>query len=226
MSKDLMLSVKNLKKTYEQGRNKLEVLKDASFSLRKGECVALIGQSGAGKSTLLHCVGLLDQPTSGTILINDQDVSHRNDKDRTLIRRNVIGFVYQFHYLQPEFTALENVMMPLMIAKRPKVEARQEAESILELMGLKDRMDHRPARLSGGKQQRVAIARSLANSPKILLADEPTGNLDEATADKIFGLLMDAVKARGVSALIATHNQQLAARMDRVLTLEKGYLGV
>ena len=221
-----VLVTKHLKKTYEQGAKKLDVIKDVSLSIGKGEIVALVGQSGAGKSTLLHCLGLLDQPTSGEIIIKDVDVSNRSDKERTLIRRKIMGFVYQFHYLQPEFTALENVAIPLMIAGRAKKQAEDHAKDLLVSMGLEDRMSHRPARLSGGEQQRVSIARALANSPKILLADEPTGNLDEDTSARIFDLLMKAVKERGVSALIATHNQRLAAQMDRVLTLENGYLGV
>lgn len=221
-----VLVTKHLKKTYEQGAKKLDVIKDVSLSIGKGEIVALVGQSGAGKSTLLHCLGLLDQPTSGEIIIKDVDVSNRSDKERTLIRRKIMGFVYQFHYLQPEFTALENVSIPLMIAGSAKKQAEDHAKDLLVSMGLEDRMSHRPARLSGGEQQRVSIARALANSPKILLADEPTGNLDEDTSARIFDLLMKAVKERGVSALIATHNQRLAAQMDRVLTLENGYLGV
>ena len=221
-----VLVTKHLKKTYEQGAKKLDVIKDVSLSIGKGEIVALVGQSGAGKSTLLHCLGLLDQPTSGEIIIKDVDVSNRSDKERTLIRRKIMGFVYQFHYLQPEFTALENVSIPLMIAGSAKKQAEDHAKDLLVSMGLEDRMSHRPARLSGGEQQRVSIARALANSPKILLADEPTGNLDEDTSARIFDLLMKAVKDRGVSALIATHNQRLAAQMDRVLTLENGYLGV
>ena len=220
-----VLVTKHLKKTYEQGAKKLDVIKDVSLSIGKGEIVALVGQSGAGKSTLLHCLGLLDQPTSGEIIIKDVDVSNRSDKERTLIRRKIMGFVYQFHYLQPEFTALENVSIPLMIAGSAKKQAEDHAKDLLVSMGLEDRMSHRPARLSGGEQQRVSIARALANSPKILLADEPTGNLDEDTSARIFDLLMKAVKERGVSALIATHNQRLAAQMDRVLTLENGYLG-
>ncbi|MAY99642.1 MAG: ABC transporter [Micavibrio sp.] len=220
-----VLVTKHLKKTYEQGAKKLDVIKDVSLSIGKGEIVALVGQSGAGKSTLLHCLGLLDQPTSGEIIIKDVDVSNRNDKERTLIRRKIMGFVYQFHYLQPEFTALENVSIPLMISGSAKKQAEDHAKDLLVSMGLEDRMSHRPARLSGGEQQRVSIARALANSPKILLADEPTGNLDEDTSARIFDLLMKAVKERGVSALIATHNQRLAAQMDRVLTLENGYLG-
>lgn len=221
-----VLVTKHLKKTYEQGAKKLDVIKDVSLSIGKGEIVALVGQSGAGKSTLLHCLGLLDQPTSGEIIIKDVDVSDRSDKERTLIRRKIMGFVYQFHYLQPEFTAIENVSIPLMIAGNNKKQAEDHAKELLVSMGLEDRMSHRPARLSGGEQQRVSIARALANSPKILLADEPTGNLDEDTSARIFDLLMKAVKERGVSALIATHNQRLAAQMDRVLTLENGYLGV
>lgn len=224
-NKSPVLVTKHLKKTYEQGAKKLDVIKDVSLSIGKGEIVALVGQSGAGKSTLLHCLGLLDQPTSGQIIIKDVDVSNRNDKERTLIRRKIMGFVYQFHYLQPEFTALENVAIPLMISGSDKKQAEDHAKDLLVSMGLEDRMSHRPARLSGGEQQRVSIARALANSPKILLADEPTGNLDEDTSARIFDLLMKAVKERGVSALIATHNQRLAAQMDRVLTLENGYLG-
>lgn len=223
-NQNTLLRVAKLRKTYQQGDKALDVLKNVNFSVNKGECVALIGQSGAGKSTLLHCVGLLDQATDGQIVIQGKDVSRSKDKERTLIRREVMGFVYQFHYLQPEFTALENVMLPMMIAGIKKKEAKDDAKLLLDIMGLGDRLDHRPARLSGGEQQRVAIARALANRPSLLFADEPTGNLDEETSSRIFDLLMEAVKQRGVAALIATHNQQLASSMDRVLVLENGVL--
>lgn len=222
----LLLDVKHLQKTYKQADTSLDVLKDINLNLRKGEIVALVGQSGSGKSTLLHCLGLLDQSSAGDLMIKGKKMHGKNDKARTDIRRKIMGFVYQFHYLQPEFTALENIAMPLMITGKSKTTSFNEAENLLELVGLSDRADHRPARLSGGEQQRVAIARALANNPEIILADEPTGNLDEKTASHIFDILLKAVKERGVSALIATHNQQLAAKMDRVLTLENGCLGV
>jgi lipoprotein-releasing system ATP-binding protein len=189
-----------------------------------GEIVALVGPSGSGKSSLLHIAGLLEMPSSGDIVIDGKAASALPDRERTRIRRETIGFVYQAHHLLPEFSALENVMIPQMIAGHSRKDARVEAARLLTLLGLEDRMEHRPAQLSGGEQQRVAIARGLANKPRILLADEPTGNLDPKTASGVFEALVAIVRREGVAALIATHNLQLAARMDRALVLHEGKL--
>jgi len=189
-----------------------------------GELVALVGPSGAGKSSLLHIAGLLEAPDSGEIVIEGVPVSSLSERERTLIRRQTIGFVYQAHHLLPEFTALENVVIPQMIAGLSRAAAGREAARLLARMGLEGRLNHRPSQLSGGEQQRVAIARALANHPRILLADEPTGNLDPHTASGVFDTLAEAVRSEGVAALIATHNRDLAARMDRSLVLQEGKL--
>jgi lipoprotein-releasing system ATP-binding protein len=214
----------HLGRVFHQGDDSVSIFKDLNMILRSGEIVALVGSSGSGKSTLLQLLGLLDRPSNGTILIDGQDVSKLNDVDRTLLRRDKIGFVYQFHFLQPEFSALENVMIPQMIAGHSKTQAQSKAKNLLSEVGLSHRLDHRPARLSGGEQQRVAIARALANDPAILLADEPTGNLDPQTSDEVFKLLLDRVRAKNIGALIATHNMDLARRMDRILYLKAGQL--
>lgn len=219
-----LLKVEGLEKTFKQAGNELTILKNLQMSLEAGEIVALVGPSGAGKSTLLQMIGLLDTPTAGKIIIDDQYVSRMNDAERTAMRRDYIGFIYQFHYLQAEFSALENVMIPQMIAGKSKKEAKEIATEFLGMMKLEQRLDHRPARLSGGEQQRVAIARALANGPQILLADEPTGNLDPETSEAVFDMLMDLVRQTGIGALIATHNMELADRMDRVLELKCGRL--
>lgn len=219
-----ILRLDKISKTYEQGGEALTVLKNASFEIKAGEIVALVGPSGSGKSTLLHIAGLLDSPSSGKISMSGRDLSGCNDKQRTLIRRHQMGFVYQFHYLQPEFSALENIVLPQMIAGVKKSEAKKNALSLLGGMGLANRVEHRPARLSGGEQQRVAIARGLANNPQLLIADEPTGNLDPQTADGVFKLLLDRVRNQNIGALIATHNMDLAKRMDRILTIRNGEL--
>ncbi|HEY8962927.1 MAG TPA: ABC transporter ATP-binding protein [Alphaproteobacteria bacterium] len=223
-SDQIVLQVNDLHRTYEQAGAELHVLKGISFDLRGGEMVALMGQSGSGKSTLLQCVGLLDSPTSGTIRIAGRDAHNLGDSDRTTIRREAMGFVYQAHHLLPEFSALENVVLPMMIANIDKKHAQERAAKMLEALGLGHRLGHRPARLSGGEQQRVAIARALANKPKLLLADEPTGNLDPETAEGVFKMLQTLVKKTGVAMLLATHNPELAARMDRTLRLEGGYI--
>ncbi len=217
-----ILSLRNAAKSYQQAGEDLQVLKDSSFDIKAGEIVALVGPSGSGKSTLLHIAGLLDTPTSGQVLMNDRDISQCNDTQRTQIRRHMMGFVYQFHYLQPEFSALENIVIPQMIAGSNKKNAEKRARDLLSSMGLEHRLDHRPARLSGGEQQRVAIARALANDPKLLIADEPTGNLDPQTSDSVFALLLDRVRNQNIGAFIATHNMELAKRMDRVLTIKDG----
>lgn len=219
---DYLLDVQNLDKSFHQGGESLTVLKGLSMHIAKGEMVALVGPSGAGKSTLLQQIGLLDTPSAGTIFVAGQEASAMNDLQRTKLRRDFMGFVYQFHYLQPEFSALENVIIPQMIAGKKKKEARERAVKLLTALGLARRLDHRPARLSGGECQRVAIARALANKPHLLLADEPTGNLDPQTADEVFEIFVELVRSTGIGALIATHNMDLADRMDRVLELKGG----
>jgi len=218
------LRLEKLERRFIQGRVELPILRGASLDLRPGEIVALTGPSGAGKSTLLHIAGLLERPDGGEVVVNGRKCSRLSDMDRTAIRLSELGFVYQFHHLLPEFTALENVVLPQMIADQPRRAARDRAMSLLGLVGLEERARHRPAELSGGEQQRVAIARALANTPSILLADEPTGNLDEQTADRVFDFLREAVRSSGVAALIATHNIDLAGRMDRRVRLHEGVL--
>jgi len=220
--RDGVLVLKSVKRSFDQGKAKLEVLRGVSLSVRRGELVALVGPSGCGKSTLLHIAGLLEQADSGEIWIGGKDGATLPDDKRSALRRDTVGFVYQYHHLLREFSALENVMVPQMIAGRSRAEASQRAQELLGLVGLAARARHRPAELSGGEQQRVAIARALANKPQLLLADEPTGNLDEHTADEVFGLLLRLVREAGLGALIATHNTALAARMDRRLTLHEG----
>lgn len=224
MNEKLILEVESLTKTYHQGDEDLTILKEVSLSVKSGEIVALVGPSGSGKSTLLQQIGLLDTPTSGTIKMAGRDVSNLGDQQRTLLRRHFIGFVYQFHYLQPEFSALENVIIPQMIAGKGWAEAAEKATSILEGMKLGHRLSHRPARLSGGEQQRVAIARALANDPKLLLADEPTGNLDPKTSEDVFDMLIARARNSGIGAVIATHNIDLARRMDRIVEVRSGRL--
>lgn len=221
---ETILNLKNIYRTYKQGPSVLEVFSDANLSINAGEVVALVGPSGSGKSSLLHIAGLLEAPDKGQIFIGGRDYSTENDASRTSARRNLIGFIYQFHHLLPELDALENVSMPQMIAGVSKTKANQRSASLLESLGLGPRLKHRPAELSGGEQQRVAIARSLANMQKILLADEPTGNLDPDTADRVYGELLSMVRSQGIAALIATHNSELAARMDRTVLMHGGQL--
>ena len=216
------LRLKGIVKTFHQAGRKLEVLRQADLDLKPGQLVALLGPSGAGKSTLMHIAGLLEQPDSGKVETMGRDCTKLDDAERTDLRRTAIGFVYQYHHLLPEFSALENVVVPQLIAGVAKSEAKARARDLLTKVGLAERLDHRPARLSGGEQQRVAIARALANDPKVLLADEPTGNLDPHTADAVFNVLTDLVRDRGLAALVATHNLALAGRMDRTLRLEEG----
>jgi len=216
------LRLEGIGKTYRQGGKTLEILRGASLEVRPGELVALVGPSGSGKSTLLHIAGLLDRADAGEVRIADQATSRLDDATRTALRRRTIGFVYQYHHLLPEFSALENVMLPQMMAGAARGAAKARAGELLSAVGLSERSDHRPARLSGGEQQRVAIARGLANAPAMLFADEPTGNLDPHTADTIFDLLLGLVRDSGLGALIATHNADLAARMDRTLHLQDG----
>lgn len=219
-----LLEVHGLEKTFEQAGEKLTIFKDLEMSIGEGEIVALVGASGTGKSTLLQLVGLLDTPTAGTILVNGKNATGLDDNARTKLRRESIGFVYQFHNLLPEFSALENVVVPQMIAGVSRKDAAARAEKVLSGLGLGARLSHRPARLSGGEQQRVAIARGIANRPHILLADEPTGNLDPAHSEQVFQMLIDLVRRNGIGALIATHNMDLADQMDRVLEMKNGQL--
>ena len=219
-----VLQLSALTRTYRQGNRAVQVLAGAQADLFPGEAVALVGPSGAGKSTLLHMAGLLETPDSGRVIVDGHDCSALSDDERTRIRRSTMGFVYQFHQLLPEFSALENVVIPQMICGRPRREAEARARDMLATLGLGHRLDHRPAELSGGEQQRTAICRALANSPKLILADEPTGNLDPGTAEHVFDELIELVVRTGVAALIATHNMDLAARMHRVLRLDGGVL--
>src|SRR5271156_3250824 len=216
------LELRGVRRTYRSGDAELHVLRGADLSLRAGEIVALVAPSGVGKSTLLHLAGLLEQPDGGSVLVQGRDAGKLSDAQRSAIRRDGIGFVYQFHHLLGEFSALENVVLPQMIAGRSRKMAAERAMALLASFGLEPRAGHLPGKLSGGEQQRVAIARALANAPQILLADEPTGNLDVATAARVFEELLETVRTHGVAALIATHNPDLAARMDRTVTLHEG----
>jgi lipoprotein-releasing system ATP-binding protein len=211
-----------IERRYHQGEATLEILNHAEFAVWAGQSVALIGPSGAGKSTLLHVAGLLEHPDAGEVYIEGIPTTALSDAERTRIRRNDIGFVYQFHHLLGEFSALENVVLPQMIRGLSRGEAKRRATELLSYLGLKDRLNHRPAELSGGEQQRVAIARAVANAPRILLADEPTGNLDQRTSEHVFGTLAQLVRASGLAAIVATHNMDLAQRMDRRVTLRDG----
>lgn len=221
---DPVLELRGVGRTFGEGAVALEVLKEISLAVDPGEIVALVGPSGSGKSTLLQIAGLLEKPDNGTVLIGGRNTDGMSDDTRTEIRRRKLGFVYQYHHLLAEFSARENIVVPQMIAGVAKSDATGRADGLLADMGLADRASHRPARLSGGEQQRVAIARALANHPELLLADEPTGNLDPGTADEVFGLLMRMVREQGLGALIATHNRDLAARMDRTLRLTNGHV--
>ena len=216
------LRLRDVKKTFHQGARSLDVLSGVDLTIRKGEMVALVGPSGSGKSTLLHIAGLLEGPDSGEIEIDGRATQGLPDDARTALRRQAIGFVYQYHHLLPEFSALENVVLPQMIAGQPRRKAAERGRQLLSVVGLSERARHRPAELSGGEQQRVAIVRALANRPSLLLADEPTGNLDPHTADDVFDLLISVVRNAKIAAVIATHNYNLAQRMDRILRLEEG----
>ncbi len=220
----LALELREVRRVFRTGEAEIRVLDGIDLMLRPGEVVALVGPSGAGKSTLLHIAGLLERPDSGAVLIDGEDCGELSDERRTLLRRTELGFVYQFHHLLPEFSALENVMLPQMIAGTGRRRAREKAAALLDRVGLAPRAGHRPARLSGGEQQRVAIVRALANDPKILLGDEPTGNLDHATGASVLDTLLDLVRNTGLAALIATHNPDLARRLDRIVALENGRL--
>ena len=224
MSRQSILSLKNICKSFNQGSQKLEVLRNVNFEIKEGEIVALIGPSGSGKSTLLQISGLLELPTSGSILLNKQDCSKLSDAIRTSLRRDYLGFVYQYHNLLPDFNAVENVMIPQLIAGKNYNEAEDRAKWLLDKMKLADRFKHRPAELSGGEQQRIAMARALANNPAVLIADEPTGNLDPKTSDIVFEALLNIIKETGLSALVATHNMELAKAMDKQVGLKDGQL--
>jgi lipoprotein-releasing system ATP-binding protein len=224
VSAEAAIALKRIVHGFRQGPLRLEVLRGASLSLAAGEIVALVGPSGAGKSTLLHIAGLLERPQSGEIEIGGRVCNKMSEPERARTRCGELGFVYQFHHLLAEFSALENVMLPLLIAGEGRGAARARARELLGRLGLEARLDHRPARLSGGEQQRAAVARALANRPRVLLADEPTGNLDQRTADEVFAQLLELVRGEGLAALVATHNEALAARMDRVLRLRDGVI--
>jgi lipoprotein-releasing system ATP-binding protein len=214
--------LKNIKRSFEQGGQRLDVLNGVNLKISRGETVALLGPSGSGKTTLLQIAGLLENPTSGDVIIDGKTVASTADDYRTALRRTKLGFVYQFHHLLPDFTALENLLLPQYVAGVPKDEAKKRAEKLLSDVGLSNRATHYPSQLSGGEQQRVAIARGLVNKPALLLADEPTGNLDPHTAESVFKLLMSTIASENIGALIVTHNHELAARMTRVLELKEG----
>ena len=219
-----LLEITGLNRSYVTGDRTLDVLKGVDLTVQPGEIVGLIGPSGSGKSSLLHAAGLLERPDAGTILIDGEDVGPLDERGRTRLRLAKIGFVYQFHHLMPEFDALDNAALPLRMGGLKQAAARARASELLTTLGLGERLTHQPGQLSGGEQQRVAIARALANKPRLLLADEPTGNLDPATSQAVFAALRDIVRATGVSALIATHNMELAGHMDRVFALKDGHL--
>lgn len=219
-----VLELKNVDRTYTTRAGTLEVLKKANLSLAKGELVGLVGPSGSGKSTLLHTAGLLERPEAGQVLLDGKECLALDDAGRTALRREKIGFVYQFHHLLPEFSAIDNIAMPLMIGGVGKKKAQAKALELLDIMGLSDRANHQPATMSGGEQQRVAIARALANDPRLVIADEPTGNLDPATTDRVFATLIRMVREEGAAVLVATHNMGLIQHMDRVVTLQNGQI--
>lgn len=221
---DIILTSQKLYKSYHDGTSTVEVLKGVDLAITKGDRIAIIGPSGSGKSTLLHLLGGLDKPTSGLITVGNVNWQKINEKQRCQLRNQQLGFVYQFHHLLPEFTALENVMMPLLLAGMAVKDAEEKAINMLEQVGLKPRLTHKPAQLSGGERQRVAIARALVHQPYCVLADEPTGNLDEATASKVFDLMLELNKKMNTALVIVTHDQRIAERMDRVLVLHEGSL--
>ncbi|QJQ32832.1 ABC transporter ATP-binding protein [Sphingomonas lacunae] len=221
---EAVLSVAGLKRSFVQGEVTIEVLRGVDFDLQPGEIVALLGPSGSGKSTLLQAVGLLEGGFEGSIRINSIEAATLDNEGRTKMRREQLGFIYQFHHLLPDFSARENVVLPQLVQGHSEAEASERATQLLGALGLSERLDHKPAKLSGGEQQRVAVARALANRPRLILADEPTGNLDEGTADIVFAQFVELVRAEGSAALVATHNEGLARRMDRVVRLHEGFL--
>ena len=219
-----VLEVRDLKRSFEQAGVRIDVLRGVDLDVRKGEIVALLGPSGSGKSTLLQAVGLLEGGFHGSIRIAGDEVGELSDSNRTRVRRDTLGFVYQFHHLLPDFTALENVVIPQLVRGADRATADDRARSLLGVLGLAERLTHRPSKLSGGEQQRVAVARALANRPALVLADEPTGNLDESTADIVFAEFLRLVRDEGSAALVATHNERIAAKMDRILRLHEGVI--
>ena len=221
---DAVLQTRGLKRSFTQGTVTIEVLRGVDLEVKPGEIVALLGPSGSGKSTLLQAVGLLEGGFEGSIRIAGEEAAKLDDDGRTRVRRDTLGFVYQFHHLLPDFDAIENVMLPQLIRDVSPDDARARASELLGKLGLSQRLDHRPSKLSGGEQQRVAVARALANRPPLVLADEPTGNLDEATADRVLAEFLSLVRGEGSAALVATHNERLAAKMDRVVRLHEGHL--
>jgi lipoprotein-releasing system ATP-binding protein len=220
-----VLVTRGLERSFKQGDVTIEVLRGVDLEVAAGEIVALVGPSGSGKSTLLQAVGLLEGGFKGSIRLHGQEAAELDDDGRTRLRRELLGFVYQFHHLLPEFSAAENVILPQLVRDRDPNQARERAEQLLGALGLSQRLDHRPSKLSGGEQQRVAVARALANRPPLILADEPTGNLDEHTADAVLAEFLNLVRGEGSAALVATHNERLAAKMDRVVRLHEGRLG-
>lgn len=221
---DVVVKLADVRRSFEQGGERIDVLRGVDLEVQPGEIVALLGPSGSGKSTMLQAVGLLEGGFTGSIAIAGTEASALPSDQRTALRRDHLGFVYQFHHLLPDFTAVENVVMPQMVAGFDRDEADERAESLLSSLGLGHRLTHRPSQLSGGEQQRVAVARALANRPTLVLADEPTGNLDETTSDRVLGQFLELVRGEGSAALVATHNERLAARMDRVVRLHDGVL--
>jgi lipoprotein-releasing system ATP-binding protein len=219
-----VLVTRDLKRSFTQGDVTIEVLRGVDLAVQPGEIVGLLGPSGSGKSTLLQAVGLLEGGFEGSIRLNGEEASALDDDGRTRLRRDLLGFVYQFHHLLPEFNAVENVVLPQLVSGAEREPARERARELLGALGLSQRLDHRPSKLSGGEQQRVAVARALANKPPLVLADEPTGNLDEHTADAVFGEFLNLVRGEGSAALVATHNERLAAKMDRIVRLHEGRL--
>lgn len=221
---EVNLRLSGVHRHFGEGERTVRVLEAASLEVRGGEMVAIVAPSGAGKSTLLHISGLLERPQAGEVEITGIATAHLNDRGRTLLRRNTVGYVYQFHHLLPEFSAVENVALPQLIAGTDDQQARARSLNLLDMLGVAPRAEHRPAELSGGEQQRVAIARAAANRPRVILADEPTGNLDPATSDVVFAALMQLIREEGVAALIATHNHDLARRADRIVTIRNGLI--
>jgi lipoprotein-releasing system ATP-binding protein len=219
-----IVSLRNLARNFEQGGEVIEVLRGVDLDVMPGEIVALLGPSGSGKSTMLQAVGLLEGGFEGSITMAGVDASDADAAERTALRRDHLGFIYQFHHLLPDFTAMENVIIPQLLVGKSRAEAAVRAEDLLSSLGLAHRLSHRPSQLSGGEQQRVAVARALANKPKLVLADEPTGNLDEKTSDRVFDQFVELVRGQGSAALVATHNVRLAARMDRIVQLHEGKL--
>jgi len=221
---DSVLSLSGISRIYKQGDNKINVLRNVGLNINRGEIISLIGSSGSGKSSLLHIAGLLEQPDSGDITINGVKFSKMNDQERTISRRHSIGFIYQFHHLLSDFSAIDNIIIPMMIAGQDKSYSQERATILLSKLGLEDRKDHLPSQLSGGEQQRVSIARAIANKPNLLLADEPTGNLDSKTADIVFDQFISLVRQENMSVLLATHNFKLSEKSDRVISIQNGEL--